>query len=62
MCHATNVIRNIEKITHSAPIHLTVTGPPRLYLDPETRSGVFFYHQCGRQRSILNKKLTFKKT
>ena len=44
MCHATNVIRNIEKITHSAPIHLTVTGPPRLYLDPETRSGVFFYH------------------
>ena len=37
MCHATNVIRNIEKITHSAPVHLTVTGPPRLYLDPETR-------------------------
>ena len=37
ICYANNVIRGEEKITHSAPVHLTVTGPPQLYLDPKTR-------------------------
>ena len=37
ICTAHNLIRGQEKITQSAPVHLTVTGPPRLYLDPKTR-------------------------
>ena len=37
ICYANNLIRGEEKITHSAPVHLTVTGPPQLYLDPKTR-------------------------
>ena len=37
ICHAHNVIRGEERITQSAPVHVTVTGPPRLYLDPDTR-------------------------
>lgn len=37
ICTAHNLIRGQEKITQSAPVQLTVTGPPRLYLDPKTR-------------------------
>ena len=37
ICTAINLIRGQEKITQSAPVKLAVTGPPRLYLDPETR-------------------------
>ena len=38
ICRAHNLIRGQERITQSAPVHLTVPGPPRLYLDPGTRS------------------------
>ena len=37
ICTAHNLIRGEEKITQSDPVQLTVTGPPRLYLDPKTR-------------------------
>jgi len=37
ICTAHNIIRGEEKITQSAPVQLTITGPPRLYLDPKTR-------------------------
>ena len=48
ICHAHNQIRGEERITHSAPVHVQVRGPPRLYLDPKTR----FETSAGSDTSI----------